>query len=137
MLVFSLYRYGVSGSAVWHEGKSVTVRMLPDAQQLGETVVTGIYTRKMDSFTGAASTYKAEELKAIGNQNILQSLSALDPSFVIAENNLAGADPNSMLDISINGKQVSTVCRTRTEPTPTGRFSFWMVLKQRWRGFPT
>ena len=103
VLVFS-YIGMASQEVRVHEGKSVTVRMLPDAQQLGETVVTGIYTRKMDSFTGAASTYKAEELKAIGNQNILQSLSALDPSFVIAENNLAGADPNSMLDISINGK---------------------------------
>lgn len=86
------------------EGRSITVRLEPDATQLGETVITGIYTRKAESFTGAASTYKAEELKSIGNQNILQSLSALDPSFMITENNLAGSDPNAALDVSINGK---------------------------------
>ncbi len=103
ILVFS-YIGMVTQEVRVSEGKQMTVRMLADAHQLGETVVTGIYTRNMDSFTGSASTYKVEELKAIGNQNILQSLSVLDPSFVITENNLAGADPNSKLDISINGK---------------------------------
>ena len=85
------------------EGKKLTVRLEPDAIAMKETVVTGIYTRKAESFTGSAATYKAEELKAIGNQNILQSLSALDPSFVIAENNLMGSDPNTMMDVTING----------------------------------
>lgn len=84
--------------------KRVTVRMEADARQLDETVITGIYTRKTDSFTGSASTYKAQDLKAIGNQNLLQSLSALDPSFVITEDITAGSDPNHTLDISINGK---------------------------------
>ena len=84
-------------------GKKYTVRMQADAHQLGETVVTGIYTRKKESFTGSAASYRQEELKAIGNQNILQSLSALDPSFVIAENNLAGSNPNATMKVSING----------------------------------
>lgn len=85
------------------EGKKLTVRLEPDAIAMKETVVTGIYTRKAESFTGSAATYKAEELKAIGNQNILQSLSALDPSFVIADNNLMGSDPNTMMNVTING----------------------------------
>ena len=74
-----------------------------DANSIGETVVTGIYTRKKESFTGSASSYRNEDLKAIGNQNVLQSLSALDPSFVIVENNLAGSDPNAAMNINING----------------------------------
>ena len=85
------------------DGKRVTVRLQPDEVALKETVITGIYTRKAESFTGSATTYKADELKAIGNQNILQSLSALDPSFVIADNNLMGSDPNTMANVSING----------------------------------
>ncbi len=85
------------------EGKKLTVRMEPDAVNLKETVVTGIYTRKAESFTGSAATFKADELKVIGNQNILQSLSALDPSFVIMDNNLMGSDPNSQMNITING----------------------------------
>lgn len=84
--------------------KKITVRMEPDTEILAETVITGIYTRNAESFTGSASTYKAKDLKAIGNQNVLQSLSALDPSFVITDNKLMGSDPNAMLDVSINGK---------------------------------
>lgn len=84
-------------------GKKNTVRMQQDANSIGETVVTGIYTRKKESFTGSASSYRSEDLKAIGNQNVLQSLSALDPSFVIVENNLAGSDPNAAMNINING----------------------------------
>ncbi len=85
------------------EGKRLTVRLESDAVAMKETVVTGIYTRKAESFTGSATTYKAEELKVVGNQNILQSLSALDPSFVIADNNLMGSDPNTMMNVTING----------------------------------
>lgn len=84
--------------------KKVTVRLESDAELLEETVVTGTYVRKAESFTGSAATYKAKDLKSIGNQNVLQSLSALDPSFVIMDNNLMGSNPNAVMDISINGK---------------------------------
>lgn len=40
----------------------------------------------------------------IGNQNILQSLKALDPAFNIMENNQYGSDPNRTPDIEIRGK---------------------------------
>ena len=85
------------------QGKKNTVRLQPNSNSIGETVVTGIFTRKKESFTGSASSFKQEDLKAIGNQNVLQSLSALDPSFVIVENNLAGSDPNARMNVNING----------------------------------
>lgn len=85
-------------------GKEMVIRMTPDTHVLEETIITGIYTRKAESFTGSAATYKADDLKLIGNQNILQSLSTLDPSFVITDNNSMGANPNATMDISINGK---------------------------------
>ncbi|MFR7875950.1 MAG: hypothetical protein ACLU4J_05850 [Butyricimonas paravirosa] len=40
-------------------------------------------------------------MKMIGNQNILQSLKALDPAFNIMENNQYGSDPNRTPDIEI------------------------------------
>ena len=84
-------------------GVKLKVRLQEDASVLAETVVTGIYTAKTESFTGIVSQFKADELKAIGNTSVLQSLSALDPSFNIIENNLAGSDPNAELNINING----------------------------------
>ena len=71
---------------------------------MDEVVVTGIFTRKKESFTGSSTTFKAEELKAVGASNLVQSLRTLDPSFKIVENNQFGSDPNRMPDIEIRGK---------------------------------
>lgn len=83
--------------------RDITVRLESDAVNLKEAVVTGIYTRNAESFTGSMATYTNKELKQVGNLNVLQSLQALDPAFVITDNNLRGADPNATLDISIRG----------------------------------
>ena len=83
--------------------KDITVRLESDAVNLKEAVVTGIYTRNAESFTGSMANYTNKELKQVGNLNVLQSLQALDPAFVITDNNLRGADPNATLDISIRG----------------------------------
>lgn len=79
------------------------VRMEPDHQQIGETVVTGLFNYKASSFTGSASTYTSEELKQVGNQNLLKSLANLDPSFIIDDNYLNGSNPNAFNDITIRG----------------------------------
>ncbi|MEG0500254.1 MAG: carboxypeptidase-like regulatory domain-containing protein, partial [Rikenellaceae bacterium] len=80
------------------------IEMENDALNVEDVVVTGIYTRKSDSFTGSAVSFKAKDLKAVGGSNVLQSLKSLDPSFTITENNNYGSDPNRMPDIEIRGK---------------------------------
>ena len=82
----------------------IEVVLEESTQTLQETVVTGIYTRNIESFTGAATTFSGEDLKLIGPQNVLKSLSLLDPSVILTENNLQGSNPNAKMDISINGK---------------------------------
>ena len=85
------------------DAKKLTVRLKSNSEILEETVVTGIYTRKAESFTGSMSTFKQEELKAVGNQNVLQSLKLLDPSFIVLENNLTGSDPNATMNLNMRG----------------------------------
>ena len=80
------------------------VVMQPSSNKMDEVVVTGIYQRKKESFTGSAATFEGPELKKIGVQNVLQSLKTLDPSFKIADNIQFGSDPNRMPDIEIRGK---------------------------------
>ena len=80
------------------------VVMKVEAQDIKDVVVTGVYRRKKESFTGSSTTFKIEELKSVGAQNILQSLKTLDPSFKIMDNNLAGSNPNQMPDVEIRGK---------------------------------
>lgn len=84
--------------------KEIVVVLKEDAMAVEDVVVTGIYTRKTESFTGSASSYKAEELKRVGGQNILQSLKTLDPSFNVMESREFGSDPNRLPDIEIRGK---------------------------------
>jgi TonB-linked SusC/RagA family outer membrane protein len=84
--------------------KQVDIIMEENANELGEVVVNGIYTRKKESFTGSSSTFTDKEIKMIGNGNVLESLKTLDPSFAIIENNTFGSDPNQTLNVEIRGK---------------------------------
>jgi len=82
----------------------IDVIMQEEVQQMDEVVVTGIFTRKKESFTGSSQTYTSKELKVIGNSNVLQSLKTMDPSFMIVENNQFGSDPNHLANINVRGK---------------------------------
>ncbi len=85
-------------------GKRMTVQLETDAQVIGEAVANGIYTRNIESFTGSVSTFNSDDLKMISANNILKSLSALDPSIIMPENTLMGSDPNTMPKLTINGE---------------------------------
>ena len=78
--------------------------MTANAEQLADVVVTGVYERKKESFTGASATFKTDQLKAVGSSNVLQSLKTLDPSFKMMESSQFGSNPNVMPDIEIRGK---------------------------------
>ena len=80
------------------------VSLTPTSVEVADVVVTGVYQRKKESFTGSATTFKSKELKAVGTQSVLQSLRTLDPSFKISESVQFGSDPNRMPDFEIRGK---------------------------------
>jgi len=81
----------------------INVTLEREDKNLESVVVTGLFTRKAESFTGAASTFTQEQLRSVGNQNIIQSLKMLDPSFIQIENIAAGSDPNMLPDLQIRG----------------------------------
>ena len=80
------------------------IMLKSEAQNIKDVVVTGVYRRKKESFTGSSATFKGDELKSVGAQNVLQSLKTLDPSFKIMDNALSGSNPNKMPDVEIRGK---------------------------------
>lgn len=103
ILLFSFV--GMKTTEVKYTGQTdMKVVLEEDAAEMEEVVVTGIFERKTESFTGSASTYKSEDLKMIGAGNVLQSLRTLDPAFHITPNNEFGSDPNRLPDIDIRGK---------------------------------
>lgn len=83
---------------------SINAVLMDDAQAIDEVVVTGLMDRDSKNFTGNASTYGGDELKALGHQNVLKSLSLIDPSISLAENTEMGSDPNTMPKIRFRGE---------------------------------
>ena len=117
--------------------KASKIRMKPDTQSIQETVVTGIFTRKKDSFTGSVQTISSEDIKRVSNQNLIQSLKNLDPSLLVLENLEQGSNPNSVANIQMRGASTldaettslksgylnsgNTPCLLYTSPSPRDR----------------
>mgnify|MGYP004609448753 FL=1 len=83
---------------------NIVIRMQEDASQINEVVVTGIVTKRKETFTGSSSSFSGEELKSVSVQNPIAALKALDPAFNVMDDNLFGSDPNRMPNIEIRGK---------------------------------
>lgn len=105
---------GMEQQAIPVRGRTSLRLTLAAKNNTKEVVITGMFTRKKESFTGAAASYTGGELKTVGNQNVLQSLKTLDPSFVIVENNMKGANPNALPSIEVRGKSSLISVQTQT-----------------------
>lgn len=99
-------------------GKRMTVVMESDGHTLQETVVNGIYTRNIESFTGSVATFNSEQLKTIAPQGIIKSLALLDPSVILTEDVNLGSNPNALADITINGKMNVKALQQEYETDP-------------------
>lgn len=82
---------------------NVVIAMETDALTVDDVVVTGIFTRKKESFTGSATTVTKKDLQRTGSQNVFQSLKNLDPTLNIMDNMTFGSDPNKMPDMELRG----------------------------------
>lgn len=98
--------------------RTLNVILEEDSEAIQEVVVTGIYSRNKDSFTGSFATYSKEDLKMIGSQNVIQSLKSLDPSMLVLESKQWGSDPNRMPDIEIRGKTSVVGLKTEFDNDP-------------------
>ncbi|CDA83987.1 susC/RagA family TonB-linked outer membrane protein [Bacteroides sp. CAG:754] len=88
----------------------MSVVLKTDTKALDEVVVeAGIIQRNRMGFTGSYKTVSQEELKAIGNINVLQSLKTLDPSFTISDDMSMGSDPNTMSRVTMRGGTTMTI----------------------------
>lgn len=92
--------------------------VLEDNTTIDEIVVTGIFDRRKESFTGSATTYNKDELIMMGSQNVLQSLKTLDPSFAIIDDTQFGSDPNRLPNMEIRGKSSMLGQRDALEADP-------------------
>lgn len=84
--------------------RSYRIVLKSATQEMDEVIVTGVFTRRSNTYTGSVSTVKGEELLRVGNQNILQSLTSIDPSFMQLDNLSAGSNPNALPDFQMRGQ---------------------------------
>ena len=85
-------------------GNETTIPLAADNTSLSEVVVTGFVNKSKVSFTGSQTTVQKDQLLSMGTKNVLESLQSFVPGLVIAENNLAGSNPNSRPELSIRGR---------------------------------
>ena len=77
--------------------------MQEESGKLGEVVVTGIFRKAKDSYTGALTTIDSEQLQTFKGSNLLQTLKNIDASINFPVNNLAGSNPNVLPNMNIRG----------------------------------
>ena len=95
---------GMERQQVALRGQSyLTIVMEESATEINDLVVTGIFTRKQESFTGAHATFDKKQLGSVGATNVFQALKNLDPSLNIVENLAQGSNPNAVLEMEIRG----------------------------------
>lgn len=102
MLLFSFV--GMKSVEVTYKGeKELNVVMEDEIAEMDEVVVTGIFNKSRESYTGAVTTITSKEIKMFKGQNMLQTLRNVDPSFNIVQNNEWGSDPNRLPEVNIRG----------------------------------
>ncbi len=72
--------------------KDLKVVMEEQTENLEDVVVTGIFTRKKEGFTGSATRVSRDEIKRMTSGNVLKALEMLDPGFRMNASNLAGSN---------------------------------------------
>ena len=103
VLVFSMVGMNEKEVAV---GKQSTLNVIlsEGMTEMDEVVVQGIFQKKLSSYTGAAVTASAEEIKQVGSLNVIQALNAIDPSIRLESNLFDGSNPNVLPEITIRGE---------------------------------
>ncbi len=91
------FKASLSNSTINHTIKKIN-------KEMDEVVVTGMMNFRKGSFSGATASFNREELKQVANTNVIQAIKSLDPSFLVMENNLSGANPNVLPNIELRGQ---------------------------------
>lgn len=102
VLLFSYVGYKTKEVALL--GKTeLNITLEEDVESLEEVVITGLFERSEQTYTGSAVSISREDLLAVDNNNLLGSIQVLEPSFQLVENINLGSNPNALPDVVIRG----------------------------------
>lgn len=101
-LIFSFI--GMETQEVKYTGlDTINVILQEQAETLQDVVVTGIFKKNRESYTGAVRVVTAQELKNFKGRNLIASLANIDPAFNLIANNDLGSNPNRLPEVQIRG----------------------------------
>lgn len=95
---------GMKSKVVKWDGKPMKVILEEDSKSLDDVVVTGIFQRKKEGFTGSANRMSGDDIRNLTSGNILNAISMLDPGFRQGDNMLSGSNPSSVPDFNMRGQ---------------------------------
>jgi TonB-linked SusC/RagA family outer membrane protein len=81
----------------------LNVQLRQATSVLSEVVVTGIFERDGESFTGSHSSVGGERLMRASTDNVIDALRNLEPSMMVMDNLIQGSDPNALPEIQLRG----------------------------------
>ncbi len=100
VLVFSFL--GMKTQEIRDAGKEFNVIM--EIEEMGEVVITGIFKRKKEGFTGSVTQLSSADIQKLSSNNVLKALEIVDPAFKVSGNNLSGSNPNAIPDFQLRGQ---------------------------------
>jgi TonB-linked SusC/RagA family outer membrane protein len=83
--------------------REMKITLKEDNMMLQDVVVTGIFSKPKESFTGSVANIGREQLDIYKGSNLLQTLKSIDASINFGIDNLNGSNPNNLPNITIRG----------------------------------
>ncbi len=94
---------GMSTYQAQAEENMKDIALSAQGKDINEVVVTGIFQKAKESYTGAVTSIDSEKLQSFKGSNLLQTLKNIDASINFPINNVAGSNPNVLPNLNIRG----------------------------------
>lgn len=102
-LEFSFIGYEKKTLTVKEDMGTVILDSLSYAIEEVKVINNGIFSRPKENFTGAATEYTGDDIRAISKTSILSALKVLDASFQMPDDNVNGSNPNVLPKVQLRG----------------------------------
>jgi TonB-linked SusC/RagA family outer membrane protein len=119
IIVVSYVGYNTATYKVKENTASVVIPIYRAASVQEDVVVTGIFNKPKESFTGATRVVSEKELKEFQGRNIFVTLGNIDPAFNVVANNSIGSNPNMVPEIQLRGtRNLPNIDQFQTDGSP-------------------
>jgi len=103
VLVVSFVGFTPVSLKIRNDTKPITVALTRVPTVINNVVITGIFNKPKESYTGATRVITEEEIREFQGRNLFVTLGNIDPSFYVVTNNSIGSDPNRVPEIQLRG----------------------------------